>query len=238
MGRRRRRSGRSRWFLEMRALIDEIAVGQKRTDEQLQRTDEQLQRTDEQLRRTDEQLQRTDEQVQRTREEMAEIHKEIHKEIRDLRRTVGEFTGAWGRFSEDLLAPSILAAVRGLGIQIRLADRRVRAWRNDQVVKETDAVVHGLHGRPERPVCLVASIKTRARPEDVDRLVTDVDRFHDLYPIARGSELLGMLAAVGIDDHVRERAEKKGLYVIQTGPKIARIVNGRDFRPRIWRPAS
>ncbi len=204
-----RRAGRSRRSQEIEQLLGEIDLRQKLADE------------------------RREEAHARSQAELAVMHKDIAQ----VGKQIGELTGAWGRFSEDLLAPSILAAVQGMGIQIRGVERRWRAWRGDEVVKETDAVVHGLHGTPERPVCLVVSIKARARPEHVDRLVTDLDRFHDFYPTTRAAELLGALAAVGIDDAVRERAARKGLYVIQTGKNVAEVVNPRGFEPRVWSAA-
>lgn len=163
----------------------------------------------------------------------AEIRK-TQKVVRDVGRQVGELTGAWGRFSEDLLSPSIEAAVERLGVRIVDVHRRVRSRKAGQVLKEADVVIHGVHGKPERGVCFVASVKSRARIQDVDSLVRDIERFHDLYPTMCGAELAGLLAAVGFDPDVEERAARKGLHVIQTGKRIAQVRKRPGFTPRIW----
>lgn len=166
--------------------------------------------------------------------EIREMFREIGRENQRIGRQVGEVTGAWGRFAEDLLAPSVQAAVRELGVQIEFVDRRMRSRREGAVLKETDLVIVGVHGRPARPVCFVVSATSQARPEDVDRLVRDVERFHDVHPSQRGAELVGLLAAVGIHATVRERAIRMGLYVVETGDRVASIVNPAGFRPRVW----
>ncbi len=148
-------------------------------------------------------------------------------------RRVGELTGAWGRFSEDLLTPSVQAAVEGIGVEIQDVRQRVRSRRAGEVLKETDVVILGIL-RDGRPVCFVGSVKSSARPEDVDQLVRDVETFHDVYPIYRGALRAGLLAAVGIDANVRTHAARNGIYVVQTGKGVAELVTPPGFVPKIW----
>ena len=172
----------------------------------------------------------TGEQLRESDKEWARLRKEMH----ETNKRVGELTSRFGRISEDLLWPSGEAAVKRQGVRIVSINLRTKAVRGDQIVQESDILVLGYRGKPERLVCFLASVKAQVRPEHPDEFVEDLQGFHEAYPHLRDAEVLGIIAGIGIDPTVQKRAERLGLFVIRVGPRVARIANARDFKPRVW----
>lgn len=209
-----RRAERERKRRDIEDLIGEIAAAQLRSQEAEQRRQQRF-------------------EEERLRSE-AET-RAMKRELREMGRRVGELTGSWGRFSEDLLAPAIAAAMGDLGLRILDAAQRRKAFdEQEQVLGEIDLLLQGVHGEPERPVCVVVSVKTSARSPDVDLLIRDVERIHDLFPDLRPCERLGVLATVGLDDAVAKRALRKGLCIVRPGRKVAELAIPAGFEPRVW----
>ena len=166
-------------------------------------------------RQTDEQMRRTDERLDR------------------LGVKIGELTGGWGRFVEDLMAPSIQAQFQERGFKVQRMTERLRAKDDGQVLAEYDVVLFGLSKNRRRTVVLV-SVKSRVKVQDVRDLIAELERFHELFPEYRNHALTGAIAGVGFPDSTRKYAEKAGLYVIRTADDVACLLNKPDFQPKLW----
>ena len=166
------------------------------------------QQTDEQLKQTDRQIKKTD-------------------------KLVGELTGGWGRFVEDLLAPSIVAEFKKRGFNVQRNAERLRARDNGQVLAEYDVVLYGTTQNSQQTV-VVVSVKSRVKTQDVKDLIADLEGFHDIFTEYKDFALAGAIAGVGFPEQVQNLAEKMGLFVIHTSEDMARLLNKPDFHPKLW----
>ncbi|HID26698.1 MAG TPA: DUF3782 domain-containing protein [Methanosarcinales archaeon] len=199
---------------EIRALIKDLIESQKITDEQLKKTDEEIKKLTESQKKTDEQLKKTD------------------KQIKNLGKEIGKFTDGWGRFVEGIVAPSIPKLFFELGFVISETHHRAKS-RKDGMEMEIDLLALGKQKNKE--FVLVAEVKSTLKVGDVQEFIEELDHFFEFFEGYRGKELIGIVCGVSLVKGVEKYAEREGLFVLSPSGDSMKILNKKDFKPKIWR---
>lgn len=168
-------------------------------------------------KQTDEQLKQTDEQLKR------------------LGLKIGELTGGWGEFVENLVGPSVVSRMSEAGLKVEEVYENPKAKRNGQVVKELDLVLGGEYNGGQAANVIV-SIKSKVQAKHVDEHVKDIQSFYDYYHRFKPGALLGAIAGVGFAPGADKYAERQGLFVIRSSDEVAEVINTPGFRPKLWSP--
>lgn len=56
--------------------------------------------------------------------------------------------------------------------------------------------------------------------------------FRSFFPEHKNKKLFGIIAAVGINDEQKRRAEKLGIYVVKISDEIFKLISKKDFKPK------
>ena len=201
-------------FEEIREMLRELAISQRKTDEQLRKTSIEIDRLQESQKKTDEQLRRTD------------------TEIDKLRKQIGEFTDGWGKFVEGLVEPSVPVVLSQFGFRIKSTYQRSRS-RIDGREMELDLLCVGRRGR--RRVVIAVEVKSSVGVRDIRRYVEQLDQFFQFFSEYQGWDLIGMVAGVRWSKPALILAEREGLYILAPSGDTMVLLNRPGFNPRIWR---
>ncbi|MEW6686528.1 MAG: DUF3782 domain-containing protein [Candidatus Edwardsbacteria bacterium] len=224
----RRNIPRDNGFGEIRQILKEIAISQKRRDVEIDELRESQKRTDEQLKKTDEQLKKTDEQLNKTD---AEIDKLIESQ-KKTDKQVGNLTDGWGKFVEGLVEPSVFQLFTQFDIDISRTYQRVRTRLNGREL-EIDILCEGK--KKGKEVVLAVEVKSSLGIRDIKNYLKRLDEFFEFFPKYRGESLIGIVSGIRLSKGAVEFAESKGLYILAPSGETMVILNKKGFKPRIWR---
>jgi len=161
------------------------------------------------------------------KDEMLLFKDEMRADNRQMNRKWGELANKMGTMTEDLVQPS-LKRVIGEIFNLRVEQQMIHVQRRlpDEREKEYDAIA--LAGE----YLFLNSTKTTLRNQYVDEFI---DRqFREFFPEYGERKIIGMLAALNIQDAQLKYAEKKGLIVLGVGDQIMEVKNSKGFKPRFW----
>ena len=150
--------------------------------------------------------------------------------LRKLGRQIGGQGQRWGKIIESLVEGDLcLLMTEFLGVEIVDISRRVevRDVEIDLVAVNTETVV-------------VVEVKTTLQREHIDKFIsTKLDRYADLRPRYRGTNIYGVIAFVKVDNNAKEVIDDaigKGLIVIKAMRGTNHIINPKDSQPRNFHP--
>jgi hypothetical protein len=219
---------------EIKKTLKEVAENQKRADKHLKRIDEEIdklmmaqKKTDEQLKKTDEQLKRTDEQLKRTDEQVMRTSKKVD----NLAELVGKMTNGWGKFVEGMIEPSCVKLAESLGIKVKKIHRRIEAYYGDEEI-EADILIVG-SSRDGKGRILVVEAKSHFEPDDMQYFLSWFVRFFEFFDEYKGYEVMGVVASPRFGNGVEKYAQRQGLWVLCASGDIMRLVNPKEFKPKI-----
>ena len=168
----------------------------------------------------------TEKQVQETSKEL----KAVGEYVRELGKQLGGQGQRWGKIIESLVEGDLcMLMTEFLGVEIVDISRRVevRDVEIDLVAVNTETVV-------------VVEVKTTLQREHIDKFIsTKLNRFTDLRPRYRGTNIYGVLAFVKVDNNAKEVIDDaigKGLIVIKAMRGTNHIINPKDSKPRNFHP--
>ena len=174
----------------------------------------------------DKQALATEKQVQETSKEL----QAVGEYVRELGKQLGGQGQRWGKIIESLVEGDLcMLMTEFLGVEIVDISRRVevRDVEIDLVAVNTETVV-------------VVEVKTTLQREHIDKFIsTKLDRFTDLRPRYRGTNIYGVLAFVKVDNNAKEVIDDaigKGLIVIKAMRGTNHIINPKDSKPRNFHP--
>ncbi|MCI4625494.1 MAG: hypothetical protein L3V56_05995 [Candidatus Magnetoovum sp. WYHC-5] len=72
------------------------------------------------------------------------------------------------------------------------------------------------------------------RNSNVDRFIKDIELFRIIYPEHKDKPLIGILAALYVNESVLIYAENNGFMVLSVGDKILEVINTEGFKPKVW----
>ena len=168
--------------------------------------------------------------------EMKEIVADLSRstrELRDsqektdaaLRKFMGQVGREWGDMVESLTKPSCLGQLQRAGIEVTQVAAETLS-RRPGYEQEWDVML--VDGRE----VVAVEVKSRLRPEDLDRMEEKLRKFKGAFPQYRDYAVYGAVAAIRFDAGAARQAEKRGLFIFEPGGEIMRLVNSEGFRPK------
>ncbi|MBF2056936.1 MAG: DUF3782 domain-containing protein [Cyanobacterium sp. T60_A2020_053] len=208
-------------------LLAELTEAQKETERRFQETKdilkEQSLETDRRFQETDRRFQETDRRFQETDRRFQETDRQITR----LSKEIGNLGGKWGRFVENMVAPSCETLFLSRGIPVHQVSQRVKK-RLDGDILEIDVLVTN-----ENHV-LVVEVKSSLGVNDVKDLIKDLQRFKRFFPEYSQKNLYGAVAGIEIEEGADKYAYRQGIFVLgQSGESVV-IFNGDEFQPKAW----
>lgn len=159
--------------------------------------------------------------------ELQKSKKEIDKQIEQLGKQIGYIGNKFGRFTEDLFYPS-LEKILLEEFNLENISYRYKARRNGDNM-ELDMLGFSNSGENK---AVVVEVKSRLRDADFDELLETLKLFSKFFPEHKDKKLFGLIAAVGLSDEQKRRAEKLGLYPVKITNDVYKLAHSKSFEPR------
>ena len=162
----------------------------------------------------------------------AESDARFEKRARKLDKQIGELTGTWGKFVEELVAPNSVELFKQRGIEATTTVQRIEEKRNGKPYYQIDLLLYN------DTYVVVVEVKSTLKVSNVDEHLERLEKIQKSPPKRinlRGAILLGAVAGIIIEEDADKYAYKKGLYVLRQKGNIVEIANDENFRPREWK---
>ena len=173
-----------------------------------------LREVSESQRETDRRMQETDRRMQET-----------DRRIRELDKL---FNGQWGKLMEALVDGDLIELLNGRGIEVDYTMTNVVKRRGGQRRREVDILARN------GDEVVAVEVKTTLKVRDVDRYLSVLEGFEELFPEYRDRKVYGAVAYLRADESSDEYAEGRGLFVIRATGSSASITNPEGFTPRVF----
>jgi len=186
--------------------------------------------TDISLTRLEREMKEFKDEMKEFKDEMKEFKGEMRSETLRMNRQWGDLANKLGTIVEDLVYPSLARIIREKfdievdEVAIRVTKKRPKTGEK----KEFDAIAF------TDKLVFLNSTKTTLRNRDVDSFIGEITEFRDFFPVHSNKKIIGILAALNINDAQLKYAEKKGFLVIGVGQQLMEIKNGTAFKPKFW----
>ena len=187
-------------YEELKELIAQLAVSQKKTDEQLKKTDEQLKKTDEHLRQTDEQLRQTD-------KELRKMFKKVDERLDRVAKQLGGITNNRGDEVEEYFVNSLKDTLSIADMKFDYLLQNVEL-KSKKINDEFDILL--VNGES---VALI-EVKYKVHPKVLDSLAKKVEHLKML-PQYKDYKVYAGVAGFVIPQDVIDEALSRGYFVLQ-----------------------
>lgn len=177
-------------------------------------------------------IERALEELVKSQKELRDSHKETESLVNKTNKSVAELTDGWGMFVEGLAAPSIPKIFNRLGYKITQHGVRQKSRLRSRSI-EIDIIAAGTRDG-KTAVTIATSVKSRLQVDDVKEHIAHLEEFFRFYPQYGGSELLGVVVGIRLDEGVVQYAQKHGLYVIGSSGEAVELLNKKGFKPAVW----
>jgi hypothetical protein len=187
-----------------------------------------FQETDRKFQETDKKFQETKQLLEHTSLETDKKLQETDRQMKNLMKKMSESESRWGKFVEALAEGSIIKLLRARNINVNTTSLREKTFFNnrwyeiDIIAKNGNEVV-------------AVEVKTTLKPDDVKEFIEELSVFQEVFPSYAKNKLYGGVAYINAEGASEVFAEKSGLFVIKAVGEHARIINKKDFEPRIWK---
>ncbi len=211
---------------ESERIWQEVLASRKEYREAFDASKEESERK---WRKWREELRVSKEESERIWQEVLASRKEHDRTIRGLHREYGRLGNAIGGYAESLLRPSLERLLRErFGMTAFHAPLRLKDGGESL---EIDLVGHAKDAIRE---VYAVEIKNKLRPGDFDQLFEHLRKLPRLVPEHRGKKLFGILAALEIDDQLRARAMREGIYLATIKDDIVELSSPDGFEPHVF----
>ena len=184
----------------------------------------QLKETNRQIKENERKLTRLFEETDRRFKETDRRFKETDKKIKELANL---FTGQWGKLIEALVEPSSIRLFQERGIAVEGVARHLEKQKEDKGI-EIDLLLSNDH-----EVVLV-EVKTTVKIEHIKEHLERLEKFKYFFPEYKEFKVYGAIAGLRYEEDSDRFAYKKGLFVLKCQDGVIKIVNDKNFRPRVW----
>lgn len=154
---------------------------------------------------------------------------ETARQLRELRVDVAGLSDKFGRFAEGLALPS-MAKILTQRFQMDVIMPNVRARLNGRSF-EVDVMAYS-NSRVNK-VYLV-EVKSHLRHEAIVQMKRILREFPEFFPIHRGKQVHGILAAVDASPALRQKVLDEGIYLARIHDEEFEIDVPADFQPRAF----
>ncbi|MEW6097400.1 MAG: hypothetical protein AB1567_12915 [bacterium] len=221
------------YFKEVRELLKELAESQKLTDKKLAESREDIDKELREIRRDiQKEIEQTQKEIRDTQKELRESQKSVERSVETLKGEVTKIVGGWGMFVEGLVAPGVPKLLKKCDIDIKSTHLNVENRLNG---RRMEIDVMGVGTRNGKGIVVACSIKSRLQASDVQEFIERLDSFFDFFPEYADRELIGLVGGIRIDGGVEKYAERQGFYVIGSSGDVVKLLNKKDFKPKIWK---
>ena len=200
---------------EIRQLLRELSEAHKETEEAQRRTEEALRK----LSRAHEE---TEEALKRLSESQDRFQAEFERMSREMNRRWAELSDRLGTLAEDILAPGIPYLLERLGYRVKSTwtNEKVRLF--DGTSGEFDVVAVAERGGKE--VLFLCEVKSKLREKHFEQLRNQC-RLYREHGIRRDLPIIPVLAALNIPDHLINYANKRGVLLVKMGGDYLEALN-------------
>lgn len=194
------------------------------TKQMFQETDRKFQETDRKFQETDRKFQETDRQFQETKQ----IFQETERIVKDVSRQVGNLTGKWGQFVEEMVAPACKWLFAQWGIPTNEVHQRVTRLLDNGQQMDIDLLVANTN------TVVLVDVKSTLGREDAREHLERLANFKKFFPRYADCRVVGAVAGLVVEKNAASYARKKGLFVmVQSGESVV-LANPPEFTPRAW----
>jgi len=229
-------------------LFRETAERSKETDRQFKETDAKLQKlfaeaaerskeTDRQFKETDAKLQKlfaeaaerskeTDRQFKETDARLDRLFKETDRQLKETGKKIDNLTGKWGKFVEGFVVPAAEWLFEDWGIEIHEVYQRVRKRQNNRGMEIDILAINSEYA-------VLIEVKSTLGVGDIEEHIERMGKFREFFPQYGNRKIVGAVAGISIEDGADRFAYKNGLFVIAQSGESVKVLNDRDFQPRM-----
>ncbi len=147
-------------------------------------------------------------------------------------KRLGELTGTWGRFVEELVKPNSVELFRERGIEVVASAQNIEEKRDGKDYYQIDLLLHN------DIYVIVVEVKSTLKVSDVNEHLERLEKIRQSPPKffnLKGVILLGAVAGIIIEEDADKYAYRKGLYVLRQKGNLVKIGNDEDFKPKEWK---
>ncbi|MBF2057846.1 MAG: DUF3782 domain-containing protein [Cyanobacterium sp. T60_A2020_053] len=159
--------------------------------------------------------------------ELTQAQKETDRQITRLSKEIGNLGGKWGRFVENMIAPSCETLFVSRGIPVHQVSQRVKKRLGGDILEIDVLVTNENH-------VLVVEVKSSLGVSDVKELIKDLQEFKRFFPEYSPHILYGAVAGIEIEEGADKYASRQGLFVLAQSGENVTIFNDDQFQPKVW----
>ena len=183
--------------------------------------------TSERFKETDRRFKETDRRIERLSQETDKKIDRMSLKVEEVSKTVAALTGKWGRFVEGLIAPGTISMFKERGIEVEKVYQRVKAHKDG---KEIEIDILAIN----KEYAILIEAKSSLGVSDVDEHIERLRAFKVFFPEYSDRKVVGAVAGITIEEGADKYAYRHGLFVIGQSGETVRILNDKQFRPKVW----
>ena len=169
----------------------------------------------------------TQQELERAIQEVWTLFKETDRKFKETDRKIDALTGKWGKFVEGLIAPGVVSMFKERRIDVDRIFQRVKVYKDGKSVEIDILAIN-------KEYALLIEAKSSLSVEDVKEHLERLNAFKKFFPEYSDRKVVGAVAGIVIEEGADRFAYHQGLYVIgQTGETV-RILNDKQFKPKVW----
>ncbi len=204
-------------------LFRETAERSKETDRQFKETDAKLQKL---FAEAAERSKETDRQFKETDARLDRLFKETDRQLKETGKKIDNLTGKWGKFVEGFVVPAAEWLFEDWGIEIHEVYQRVRKRQNNRGMEIDILAINSEYA-------VLIEVKSTLGVGDIEEHIERMGKFREFFPQYGNRKIVGAVAGISIEDGADRFAYKNGLFVIAQSGESVKVLNDRDFQPRM-----
>ena len=195
-----------------------------------------MKETDKQLKETDKQLKETDKQLT----QLTQAQAETDKQLKELGKQLGGLGNKFGSFIEGMAFPS-MTKVLTEHFKMEVIATRVKSTQNDKLL-EIDVLAYA---NSEINEVYLVEVKSYAKPGSLEQMLKILEVFPQqmlkilevfpqAFPEHKDKRLYGILAAVDIQESLKEQLFQAGIYLAMIHDEVFQLQIPASFQPRCF----
>ena len=161
-----------------------------------------------------------------SRKEMDQFMKALGRDMRELGRQIGGIGRKFGSFTEGLALPSMEKILSERFGMVHIFSRMRARKGSDTMEIDVLAYANGEH-----PSAYLVEVKSHLDKEGIQQILTNLGRFPTFFPEHANKKLYGILAAVDMEENVRNDALRKGLFLAKIHDEQFKLDVPEGFQP-------
>jgi hypothetical protein len=198
------------------------------TDKKFQDTDKKFQDTDKKFQDTDKKFQDTDKKFQDTDKKFRVTDKkfqETDRMIKELTTNMSGISNSNGAMAEEFFFSALENTMQLGKLRFDYIDRNLRRKRNNTEA-QYDMIMYNAYK------VVIVEVKYNFTEKQLREFYEKrLKKFRILFPEYKEYKIYGCIAALVIDEKVKQEAENYGFIVITQNNQDIKILNDKDYQP-------